>query len=67
MVIPKDKAAAIVVETVRKTLPETSDIQQVLFVCFDEENYSPYEKLLTSPVAELVEATVFVSLFQWWL
>ncbi|MDR2717735.1 MAG: O-acetyl-ADP-ribose deacetylase [Treponema sp.] len=43
---PKDKAAAIAVETVRKTLIETPDIQRVLFVCFDEENYRLYEKLV---------------------
>jgi len=43
---PKDKAAAVAVETVRKTLAETPAIQRVLFVCFDEENYSLYEKLI---------------------
>jgi len=43
---PKDKAAAVAVETVRKTLPETPAIQRILFVCFDDENYSLYEKLI---------------------
>ena len=43
---PKDKAAAIAVETVQKTLPETPAIQRILFVCFDDENYSLYEKLI---------------------
>jgi O-acetyl-ADP-ribose deacetylase len=41
---PKDKAAAVAVETVQKTLGETPAIQRVLFVCFDEENYRLYEK-----------------------
>ena len=35
---PKDKAAAVAVESVRKTLIETPAIQRVIFVCFDEEN-----------------------------
>jgi len=43
---PKDKAAAVAVETVRKTLDETPDIQRVLFVCFDEENHRLYEELI---------------------
>jgi O-acetyl-ADP-ribose deacetylase (regulator of RNase III) len=43
---PKDKAAAVAVETVRKTLIETPGIQRVLFVCFDEENYRLYEKVI---------------------
>jgi len=43
---PKDKAAAVAVETVRKTLIETPGIQRVLFVCFDEENYGLYKKMI---------------------
>jgi len=43
---PKDKAAAVAVETVQKTLSETPAIQQVLFVCFDDENYRLYEKII---------------------
>ena len=47
---PKDKAAVIAVETVRKTLAEiseeTSRIEQVIFVCFDEENYGIYEGIV---------------------
>jgi len=41
---PRDKAATVAVESVRETLIETPDIQRVLFVCFDEENYRLYEK-----------------------
>ena len=41
---PKDKAAAVAIETVRKTLNETPNIQRVLFVCFDDENYELYQE-----------------------
>jgi len=43
---PKDKAAAVAVESVRKTLSETPAIQRVIFVCFDEENSKYIEALL---------------------
>ena len=43
---PKDKAAKVAVEAVRKTLDETSGIERVIFVCFDEENFSLYEGLM---------------------
>ena len=43
---PKDQAAVIAVDTVRKTLSETPGIQRVVFVCFDEENYKLYEEQL---------------------
>jgi O-acetyl-ADP-ribose deacetylase (regulator of RNase III) len=45
---PKDKAAAVAVDTVKKTLNEISGIERVVFVCFDEENYGLYEKLIHS-------------------
>jgi O-acetyl-ADP-ribose deacetylase (regulator of RNase III) len=35
---PKDKAAAVAAEAVRKTLDEIPGIERVIFVCFDEEN-----------------------------
>jgi O-acetyl-ADP-ribose deacetylase (regulator of RNase III) len=41
---PKDKAALIALETVRKTLDETPGIERVIFVCFDEENLCLYQK-----------------------
>ncbi|MDR2575942.1 MAG: O-acetyl-ADP-ribose deacetylase [Treponema sp.] len=44
---PKDKAVVVAVETVRKTFIETPNIQRVLFVCFDEENYRLYEKMIS--------------------
>jgi O-acetyl-ADP-ribose deacetylase (regulator of RNase III) len=43
---PKDRAAAVAVETVRKTLNDTPGIRRVLFVCFDEENYRLYQTAL---------------------
>jgi len=43
---PKEKAATVAVETVQKTLSETANIQRVVFVCFDNENFDIYHKLL---------------------
>ena len=45
---PKDKAAAIAVAAVCETLSETPGITQVVFVCFDEENYRLFETCLRS-------------------
>ena len=45
---PKEKAAAVAVAAVKKTLPDTPIIKQITFVCFDRENYSLYQKLLVS-------------------
>lgn len=43
---PKDKAATIAVATVKQFLEENNSIKQVVFVCFDDENYTLYENLL---------------------
>jgi len=43
---PKDKAALVALEAVRKTLDETPGIERVVFVCFDEENLNLYTKNL---------------------
>lgn len=43
---PKDQAAQIAVDTVREYLQTHSDIEQVIFACFDEENYMIYNELL---------------------
>ena len=40
---PKDKAADIAINTVRETLLQTPGIKQVIFVCFDKENYDLYK------------------------
>jgi len=43
---PKDRAARVAVEAVRETLVETPGIEQVVFVCFDEENFRLYEGIM---------------------
>jgi O-acetyl-ADP-ribose deacetylase (regulator of RNase III) len=45
---PKDKAAVVALETVRKTLEETSEVEKVIFDVFDEENYRIYSALLSA-------------------
>ena len=41
---PKNEAAEIAVNTVKKF--KNSTIEKLIFVCFDEENYNIYKKLL---------------------
>jgi len=43
---PKDKAAAIAIQTVSAFLEKNESIAEVIFVCFDTENYERYKKLL---------------------
>ena len=43
---PIDLAAAIAVREAKKFLSETSGIDRVVFVCFDEEVYAAYEDAL---------------------
>ena len=43
---PKPKAAEIAVETVNEFLQKNTDIQEVIFICYDQENFALYEKLL---------------------
>jgi O-acetyl-ADP-ribose deacetylase (regulator of RNase III) len=43
---PKQKAAGIAVATVKDFLSKNTSIEEVTFVCFDNENYSLYEKLV---------------------
>lgn len=43
---PKQRAAEIAVQTVRAFLEQNTAIQNVQFVCFDEENYEIYALLL---------------------
>ncbi|RYJ39431.1 putative phosphatase, C-terminal domain of histone macro H2A1 like protein [Flavobacterium anhuiense] len=42
---PKDKAAEIAVKTI-KDFDKSDEIQKVIFVCFDDENYKIYKSLL---------------------
>lgn len=44
---PKDKAAEIAIRTVKDFLSCDNNIEKVIFVCFDEENYDIYQKLLS--------------------
>jgi O-acetyl-ADP-ribose deacetylase (regulator of RNase III) len=44
---PKQKAADIALKTVNDFLKEEDTIQQVIFVCYDAENYSIYNEMLT--------------------
>lgn len=43
---PKDLAAKIAVTSVREFLGHSKQIKEVIFVCFDEENYNIYKELL---------------------
>ncbi|WP_291147396.1 O-acetyl-ADP-ribose deacetylase [Flavobacterium sp. UBA7680] len=42
---PKDKAAEIAIKTV-KDFERISEIEKVIFVCFDDENYQIYKNIL---------------------
>lgn len=42
---PKDKAATIAIETV-SNFTQKDKIDEVVFVCFDEENYDLYQEIL---------------------
>jgi O-acetyl-ADP-ribose deacetylase (regulator of RNase III) len=43
---PKDLAANIAINEVRAFLDQPSSIHKVIFVCFDQENFILYQKLL---------------------
>jgi O-acetyl-ADP-ribose deacetylase (regulator of RNase III) len=45
---PKEKAAQVAVQTVKEYLQQhqNTSIEEVIFICFDEENAALYEKLL---------------------
>lgn len=45
---PKDLASNIAISTVKEFLKESSDIEKVIFVCFDEENYQIYKTKLSN-------------------
>jgi O-acetyl-ADP-ribose deacetylase (regulator of RNase III) len=44
---PKDEAAEIAITAVKDFLSEHHKIDKVIFVCFDDENYEIYEKMLS--------------------
>ena len=43
---PKNMAAAIALDTIIEFLERSKEIEKVIFVCFDEENYELYDALL---------------------
>ena len=43
---PKEKAAEIATKTVREFLASHNQPSEIIFACFDEENYSLYRRLL---------------------
>ncbi|MEN7550259.1 O-acetyl-ADP-ribose deacetylase [Rapidithrix thailandica] len=43
---PKEEAARIALQTVKAFANEQSSLEQVIFVCFDEENYKIYDQLI---------------------
>ena len=43
---PKERAANIAISTVRKYLKTDKSLNEVVFVCFDRENFAIYERLL---------------------
>lgn len=43
---PLERATKIAVEEVKKFLEKNKSVEKVIFVCFDEETYQVYEKIL---------------------
>ena len=43
---PKDKAAQIAISTVDDFLKTNTSVKEVVFVCFDDENYNLYQSIL---------------------
>jgi O-acetyl-ADP-ribose deacetylase (regulator of RNase III) len=43
---PKEKAASIAVNAVSKYLEGHPEIERVIFVCFDKENFELYKQLV---------------------
>lgn len=49
---PKKEASVIAITTVSNFLKNNSTIQKVSFVCFDEENFSIYKKIIDSTIIQ---------------
>jgi len=43
---PKEEAAKIAIDTVVHFIEENESLKKIYFVCFDDENYSIYKKIL---------------------
>ncbi|MFQ3547444.1 MAG: macro domain-containing protein, partial [Termitinemataceae bacterium] len=50
---PKDRACTIAITTTLETLPTLETLEEVVFVCFDRENYEYYCKALGGTIREL--------------
>ena len=44
---PKERAASIAINSVRQFLQNNNSLNEVIFCCYDEENFNLYNKLLT--------------------
>lgn len=44
---PRERAVDVAIRAVREALPKAPSIEQVTFVCFDDENYRLYRERLT--------------------
>lgn len=49
---PKDRAARIVVETLKSYTNPEMNLTEVIIVCFDDENYENYKKLLDADLRQ---------------
>ncbi|TCT19656.1 O-acetyl-ADP-ribose deacetylase (regulator of RNase III) [Melghiribacillus thermohalophilus] len=43
---PKEEAAGVAIKTVREFIKKKKGLEKVMFVCFDEENYRLYKKVI---------------------
>lgn len=43
---PKEQAALIAIRSVKEFIKKETSIEEIIFVCFDDENYTLYTKLL---------------------
>jgi O-acetyl-ADP-ribose deacetylase (regulator of RNase III) len=50
---PKERAANIALTTVMDYLKSNPAIKEVIFVCFDQENYDIYDRLLNGTEGKL--------------
>ncbi|MDR0661530.1 MAG: O-acetyl-ADP-ribose deacetylase [Prevotellaceae bacterium] len=51
---PKEQAAQIAFKTVTSFLETTDKIRKVIFVCFDNDSYQLYQKLITEKANRLI-------------
>ena len=49
---PKEKAAQIAINTVKENIPNLKQIQEIIFVCFSEQDKEIYNKYLTAKNTE---------------